>query len=131
MLWARSRFWGFGNRLNPFYEKEGWRLQFRLQEEYYRRLGWPKSGVCEEFDHRIELADGGPNTLENVQTLCSRCHCRKTVASAAARRLKAASKKQNQHKDQHDQSEPSGRSPTPSAASHIGPARRSQDREDH
>jgi 5-methylcytosine-specific restriction enzyme A len=64
--------------------------------EYYRRLGWPSYGVAEEFDHIVELSDGGPNTLDNLQTLCSRCHKRKTSGFAAKRAERAREVKKSQ-----------------------------------
>ena len=32
-----------------------------------------------EIDHIIELADGGSNTLDNLQPLCKPCHATKTA----------------------------------------------------
>ncbi len=43
-----------------------------------------------DADHIVELQDGGPNTLENMQTLCdssmpNKCHVKKTAEARAAR----------------------------------------------
>lgn len=82
LSWINHRFWPGTNQINPYWK--AFEI-YRLREEYYRRLGWPSYGVAEEFDHIVELADGGENTLANLQTICSRCHKRKTAAFAARR----------------------------------------------
>ena len=32
-----------------------------------------------QVDHKVERANNGPNTLDNLQTLCANCHMKKTV----------------------------------------------------
>lgn len=41
--------------------------------------------VRAEYDHRVPLWAGGPNTLENLQTLCVPCHRAKTKREAGER----------------------------------------------
>lgn len=38
-----------------------------------------------EFDHRHQLAMGGPDTLENIRAVHINCHAKKTARDAAAR----------------------------------------------
>ena len=38
-----------------------------------------------EVDHVHELADGGPDSDDNLQALCKPCHVEKTAAARAAR----------------------------------------------
>jgi len=40
-----------------------------------------------EADHAVALVEGGLNVIENVRTLCLRCHRRETAALAARRAL--------------------------------------------
>lgn len=42
-----------------------------------------------EADHIVELADGGPHELQNLQTLCRPCHAAKTAVSARRRAARA------------------------------------------
>lgn len=58
-----------------------------------RELRWPRTSPnrlrrvdnAVEYDHRVPLWAGGPNTLENIQTLCVPCHRAKTKREAADR----------------------------------------------
>ena len=40
-----------------------------------------------EVDHIIELQDGGQTVVENLRTLCKRCHRKKTAAEKKRRKL--------------------------------------------
>jgi 5-methylcytosine-specific restriction enzyme A len=55
-------------------------------------FGWDCSKRWWEADHILERHDDGPNTLQNLQTLCQLCHKVKTREFAArrARRRKLA-----------------------------------------
>jgi hypothetical protein len=48
---------------------------------------WYSARRCNwwEADHTVPLVEGGTNTLENLRTLCVRCHSRETKALAARR----------------------------------------------
>ena len=53
-----------------------------------------------QCDHVWELADGGPDTLENCQTLCLRCHRSKGSRRAGPRaKVKRTSRKFAKHRD--------------------------------
>ncbi|SHO52877.1 5-methylcytosine-specific restriction endonuclease McrA [Desulfopila aestuarii DSM 18488] len=75
---------------DPFYWSPQW-LRFR---DWYRK----KSPLCEEckadgklvpmdvVDHIVELKDGGaPLSEDNVQSLCSHCHSKKTARAKRER----------------------------------------------
>lgn len=42
------------------------------------------------LDHRIPAAEGGPNTIDNAQWLCTPCHTPKTQAEATRGRARRA-----------------------------------------
>ena len=55
-----------------------------------KRLGGGRCAACGRFghvhvDHVIGLKEGGTDSLENLQLLCTDCHRSKTVAAARAR----------------------------------------------
>ncbi len=50
-----------------------------------RALGFRVRGSLWEVDHVVPLIDGGPHDLENLQTLCTPCHKRKTASEARDR----------------------------------------------
>jgi 5-methylcytosine-specific restriction endonuclease McrA len=61
----------------------------RLRREAIRVLGYECArcgidgrDVHLELDHRIPVAEGGEDTLDNAQWLCSPCHKPKTQAEA-------------------------------------------------
>lgn len=43
-------------------------------------LHGPNAGVC---DHRIPLSQGGPDTMDNLQTICQPCNVVKTLQESA------------------------------------------------
>lgn len=43
-------------------------------------LHGPSAGVC---DHRIPLSQGGPDTMDNLQTICQPCDTVKTLKESA------------------------------------------------
>lgn len=45
-----------------------------------------RTSVAVEVDHVIPREDGGPDSVENLQPLCSMCHARKTMQELNARR---------------------------------------------
>ena len=49
---------------------------------------WFKGRVKEEYDHIVPFCEGGATVLENMRTLCSACHKRRTKEWHAARKLK-------------------------------------------
>jgi 5-methylcytosine-specific restriction protein A len=80
-----------------------WKLE-RWPSVQRRAVGERDRGKCEtcpavvqvdayphqwEMDHRIPLAEGGSNKLDNLRTLCIPCH-RKATAELAGRRAKRA-----------------------------------------
>lgn len=60
-----------------------------LREQCFNTFG-RSCLVCSErateVDHIIEVADGGEDTLSNLQPLCKSCHARKTAANRLKRR---------------------------------------------
>jgi 5-methylcytosine-specific restriction endonuclease McrA len=83
------------------FEDASWKLRHLLRVPHPFRnypvnllelLGWDTAKTFWEADHVLERHDGGPHTLENLQTLCQRCHKVKTraFASRRARRRKLA-----------------------------------------
>lgn len=60
----------------------------RKEQWLYYANGGPGPGpgddrdVHLEFDHRIPVAEGGEDTIDNAQWLCSPCHKPKTQAEA-------------------------------------------------
>lgn len=50
------------------------------------------------IDHRIEVADGGTNDIDNLQALCPCCHSFKTLQSARERTSKPKEKKEPKKK---------------------------------
>ena len=55
-----------------------------IQRLWKRRISGSKT--LWDMDHIVPIAEGGENQLANLQTLCCRCHHKKTVAQAARRR---------------------------------------------
>jgi 5-methylcytosine-specific restriction protein A len=50
-----------------------------------RKLGFKPRKSLWELDHIVPLIDGGGHADENLQTLCTPCHTKKTAAEARAR----------------------------------------------
>lgn len=74
-----------------------------LCEASGERYGLPKDKRCNwdlgygvEFDHDLECADGGDNSLENCRAVCPRCHVNKTGRSKGER------EHHNRTRDKHD-----------------------------
>lgn len=62
-------------------------LDFDAQVFYGTVLGLKdKPHIFWEADHIVESADGGTDEIENIQTLCLRCHYAKSAGSMADRR---------------------------------------------
>lgn len=62
-------------------------LDFDAQGFYGEILGIKdKPHIFWEADHIVESADGGTDEIENIQTLCLRCHYAKSATSQAERR---------------------------------------------
>lgn len=57
------------------------------EAKFWTNLGFPYSIDQNwwEMDHIKEHAEGGLNTMDNLQTLCCRCHKKKTAEYAAQR----------------------------------------------
>ncbi len=53
--------------------------------------------VATEADHVINLAEGGPDTLANMQGLCHICHAEKTAAELARARQRAGKRPERKH----------------------------------
>jgi 5-methylcytosine-specific restriction endonuclease McrA len=58
-----------------------------------RKLGFKPRKSLWELDHVVPLIDGGTHDLENLQTLCTPCHKRKTAEEARER----ATRRQTEH----------------------------------
>lgn len=61
-----------------FFDGYGWRWN-TLRREAYRRDAWTcqrcgASGVKLYAHHKRHLSQGGANRLENLETVCRRCH---------------------------------------------------------
>ena len=57
------------------------RKQVLARDEYTCRMcGEPYPEYNLEADHIIPLAEGGPDNISNMQTLCCACHNKKTEA---------------------------------------------------
>ena len=75
------------------FERDGYMCQDCGREGYHRRrneLGRFESvgAVKVEADHIFEIVDGGDAWgIENLQTLCKKCHKAKTAESRRARAL--------------------------------------------
>ncbi|MBW2274640.1 MAG: HNH endonuclease [Deltaproteobacteria bacterium] len=54
-----------------------------------RRLGFKPRKSLWELDHIVPLIDGGSHDLENLQTLCTPCHVKKTSEEARLRSARA------------------------------------------
>jgi 5-methylcytosine-specific restriction endonuclease McrA len=57
------------------------------REEILEPYGWGHLWRRRTFwdaDHLVPVADGGPSTLENLQTLCLSCHQAKTLTQRHA-----------------------------------------------
>ncbi len=69
------------------YKTKGW--QRARKEALYRDGGW--CVICKEapaslVDHIVEIKDGGkPYALGNLQSLCNKCHSKKTRDAAIMR----------------------------------------------
>ena len=51
---------------------------------------WRKAKVTEEYDHIVPFSEGGPTVLENMRTLCQKCHKERTKAWRAERKRKCS-----------------------------------------
>jgi hypothetical protein len=54
-----------------------------------RRLGFKPRKSLWELDHIVPLIDGGSHELDNLQTLCTPCHVKKTAEEARLRSARA------------------------------------------
>lgn len=54
------------------------------------KCGWDQGPF--EVDHIQTTAEGGTDTLDNAQTLCTHCHQQKTAAEAARGRARRAAR---------------------------------------
>lgn len=61
------------------------RIKGRGSHRKLRELGFKPRKSLWELDHRVPLIDGGGHELENLQTLCTPCHKRKTAEEAGLR----------------------------------------------
>jgi len=57
------------------------------------RCGADGEDVRLELDHRIPVAEGGTDTLDNAQLLCPMCHAPKTQAEARRGRARRSGKR--------------------------------------
>jgi 5-methylcytosine-specific restriction endonuclease McrA len=62
------------------------RIRGRGSHRKLRELGFKPRKSLWELDHILPLVDGGSHDLENLQTLCTPCHQRKTSREANERR---------------------------------------------
>ncbi len=70
----------------------GWRAlrDQMLAREPLCRACRPRFVPATEVDHIVPLAEGGSNTVDNLQPLCKSCHSRKTARAARGRGLRPA-----------------------------------------
>lgn len=45
--------------------------------------------TAKQVDHKVRLADGGSNDLDNLQSLCTDCHKAKTIQENGGRTPRA------------------------------------------
>jgi len=62
------------------------RIRGRGSHRKLRELGFKPRSSLWELDHIVPLVDGGSHDPENLQTLCTPCHQRKTSREASERR---------------------------------------------
>lgn len=56
---------------------------------YTKQQEWKRNRPAPEYDHIIPFSEGGLTVLENMRTLCSGCHKKRTRAWHSERRNKA------------------------------------------
>lgn len=77
-------------------------VPYALQQACFRRDRWtcvkcgfkgkPNAGQL-HCDHIVPRSEGGPDTLDNVETLCTPCHGPKSQAEAARGRRRRSGKR--------------------------------------
>ena len=79
---------GFGAQVSNSFPKPQRKKRTKAErqqvlEEYGCKCAMCKTSIEErdkwELDHKIALADGGPDTLDNSQPLCEACHADKSI----------------------------------------------------
>jgi len=65
------------------------RAMGRGRTQELRRLGFKPRKSLWELDHIVPLVDGGSHDLDNLQTLCTPCHIKKTAEEARLRAARA------------------------------------------
>ena len=74
--------------LNTYTLRREFRAMGRGRTREMRKRGFKSRKSLWELDHRIPLIDGGGHGDENLQTLCTPCHTRKTAREARERAIR-------------------------------------------
>jgi len=60
----------------------------KVVDRFLKKEGFKKIPAGKEVDHKIPLADGGTDTIHNMQLLTKKQHAAKTAREARARAKK-------------------------------------------
>ena len=74
--------------LNTYTLRREFRELGRGRTREIRKRGFKPRKSLWELDHRVPLIDGGSHGDENLQTLCTPCHTRKTAREARERAIR-------------------------------------------